>query len=646
MNNLFEQYGIKDVADVTLYAIELDENDDEVYIPVLYLDTLKVSTVEESKSTASAQGGIGNPKLITWDYGKDITVTLEDALFTPASSSMNWGAKLGAKKLQLHLRHFFDRNKDLGPPDNCLRTAILTAEQLTDFMIIPDRWPMYEEMQSSNKAAGYVGGTSIYCWMISGVISSDDDRTRVRVKDLLLFYREQTQKWYFFNGRGYIDQFEREEPTQSYMQKQYNAIGYQYGREVFDWIKENIAGNNSEEKTWTEYEPVAIATMGEWGNPSGAHYGEDVLFLTQNLYVDGYRDGCDSNKMYGDISEEEAREIDLNKYLPYRYFANIGVEYNTNVVPPQDTIFSIDTAFKEVYFVDKMEKIIANRTFCIDADINTAHGNYRYLDKYSRTPLTVFIDPMTMNPYQPNTYEYIRESGQRITGNLTVIKQGSIYYKWTRSKATKNRSLGKQLIIDAQHFPGTYRLVGETSIRNRWGYDEEYQFEIPLCKLSADNKFNLSASGEPTVFNMKLTAMRREDGVMMKLTSYSLLERQCPCDVDRRNIDQYTSPNPDLVPAPYDGDTDVDLELTINATSPRDIACEILGTDDHNNIGWKKVNKEIPTAPNEVSVQISGEITDYSIDTSIKQRRKYNGQVLQPDQYTVTVAGSEEDEHI
>lgn len=25
MNNIFEQYGIKDVAEVTLYAIELDE---------------------------------------------------------------------------------------------------------------------------------------------------------------------------------------------------------------------------------------------------------------------------------------------------------------------------------------------------------------------------------------------------------------------------------------------------------------------------------------------------------------------------------------------------------------------------------------------------------------------------------------------
>lgn len=97
--NIFEQYGIKEVADVTLYAIELDENDDEIYIPVLYMDTLKVSTVEESSSQANAQGGIGNPKLITWDYGKDITVTLEDALFTPASASMNWGGKLGVKGL-------------------------------------------------------------------------------------------------------------------------------------------------------------------------------------------------------------------------------------------------------------------------------------------------------------------------------------------------------------------------------------------------------------------------------------------------------------------------------------------------------------------------------------------------------------------
>jgi hypothetical protein len=46
--NIFEQYGIKEVMDACLYAIELDENENEIYVPVLYLDTLKVSTVEQS----------------------------------------------------------------------------------------------------------------------------------------------------------------------------------------------------------------------------------------------------------------------------------------------------------------------------------------------------------------------------------------------------------------------------------------------------------------------------------------------------------------------------------------------------------------------------------------------------------------------
>lgn len=35
---------------------------------VMYLDTLKVSTVETTAQNASAQGGWGNPKLVTWDF--------------------------------------------------------------------------------------------------------------------------------------------------------------------------------------------------------------------------------------------------------------------------------------------------------------------------------------------------------------------------------------------------------------------------------------------------------------------------------------------------------------------------------------------------------------------------------------------------
>jgi hypothetical protein len=58
--NIFEQYGIKEVADCTLYAIECDKYGDEIYIPIMYFDTLKVSTVEEATSQVSARGGRGN----------------------------------------------------------------------------------------------------------------------------------------------------------------------------------------------------------------------------------------------------------------------------------------------------------------------------------------------------------------------------------------------------------------------------------------------------------------------------------------------------------------------------------------------------------------------------------------------------------
>ena len=84
MANILDQYGIKEVADVTLYDLSTN-------LPVLFLDTLKVSTIEQTAEQAEARGGKGNSPLIIWDYGKEITVTLEDALFTPKSMQVMFG---------------------------------------------------------------------------------------------------------------------------------------------------------------------------------------------------------------------------------------------------------------------------------------------------------------------------------------------------------------------------------------------------------------------------------------------------------------------------------------------------------------------------------------------------------------------------
>ena len=93
--NIFDKYGIKEVANVYFEALE-DDPKSNVYKGdiVLFLDTLKTSTIETSAEQTDARGGWGNPKLITWDYGKEITVTLTDALISLESLRFMMGGAI------------------------------------------------------------------------------------------------------------------------------------------------------------------------------------------------------------------------------------------------------------------------------------------------------------------------------------------------------------------------------------------------------------------------------------------------------------------------------------------------------------------------------------------------------------------------
>lgn len=97
--NIFERYGIKEVANVYFEALADEELANiKTGDIVLYLDTLKVSTVETTAENVSAQGGWGNPKLVTWDYGKDINVTLEDAVISWEEMRILMGAQMFTEK--------------------------------------------------------------------------------------------------------------------------------------------------------------------------------------------------------------------------------------------------------------------------------------------------------------------------------------------------------------------------------------------------------------------------------------------------------------------------------------------------------------------------------------------------------------------
>jgi len=88
---ILDKYAIKEVADVMFY--ELDSKG-APSAPVLYLDTLKTSTLSQSSETVDARGGKGNVKLLTWDTNKELTLELTDALFSAKSLGIMFGGTM------------------------------------------------------------------------------------------------------------------------------------------------------------------------------------------------------------------------------------------------------------------------------------------------------------------------------------------------------------------------------------------------------------------------------------------------------------------------------------------------------------------------------------------------------------------------
>ena len=198
---------------------------------------------------------------------------------------------------------------------------------------------------------------------------------------------------------------------------------------------------------------------------------------------------------------------------------------NYNNFNLSDTIYPIDYGIKNATVFDRIEKCTAKRDFAINFDQNLYSYNCSQLQQYKNKSLSYFINPMTTKPYECNCQEFTKSDGTKVYGDLVLIRKNQIYYKWTRDVARPHQSLGQQIIVDTKHYPGCFRLVGETrSRRYQDGVDERFQFEIPLCKLNSSNSFTFAAEGEPTTYNMSFKALRNSEGVLMKLTQYEVKE--------------------------------------------------------------------------------------------------------------------------
>lgn len=175
--NLLQQYGIKEVADFQLYTINADGTPGK---PVLYLDTLKVSTVETTAQTADARGGKGNPKLVSWDYSKDITLSLEDALFSPKSMAvmLGNGSVTGQATGTVERLYKFTASGTTAPTSIKLELN-RTGRGVVDTTVIMSGTPSGDEIAFASTSASLVGvfngdGTEITTSDSSSISSLSD----------------------------------------------------------------------------------------------------------------------------------------------------------------------------------------------------------------------------------------------------------------------------------------------------------------------------------------------------------------------------------------------------------------------------------------------------------------------------------------
>lgn len=446
--NLFDKYGIKQVADVTFYSIERI-GDEEIYTPVLFLDSLKVSTLEKTNEKVSANGGKGNKKLISWSFGKEITLNLEDALFSPASMSLIWGGQLNAK---------------LSP-----YTSVIAKINIAN---------KYGKLNYSVKAYPSPALTNEE-WEIV-YKAATDAHLRVGTDDNNSVYWEQ----YYNKNTEYIEE-NRTELRKRYLKRLWYVS---YPQELKDAAP-------------TEMLPKEYGEMEE---------------------SDGWNEWLNSQQAMPDVI--------VNKILSY--------------INELKKVSTIETQIHNTDCIDRFEKcVVKNKEGLVISTSEQKKNLLRYYQNDTSGSYIIYYDAKTMLPLLninddgliqgwdcKNHFdsEYDKNFDGVADEDEFKLKMGTVYYKWSRTvkqSEDMDTTLGKTFIIDADTFPGVYKITGETSIRDqKTQRDIKYKFTIFRATVSTDTSITLTADGDPSVFNMSVDVLVPPNDIQMELESFDVEE--------------------------------------------------------------------------------------------------------------------------
>lgn len=92
-----KKFGTYEVMDCTVFDTVTNR-------PVLHLDTLKVSSLENTSQQYSIRGGKGNAEILVFDFGKESTLRLQDALLSTRSFELLSGQAVQSGSATVHMR--------------------------------------------------------------------------------------------------------------------------------------------------------------------------------------------------------------------------------------------------------------------------------------------------------------------------------------------------------------------------------------------------------------------------------------------------------------------------------------------------------------------------------------------------------------
>lgn len=627
--NIFNKYGIREVADVVLYSITR-VGTEEFYLPVLYLDTLKVSALEKSVTATPAYGGKGNSKIFSWNYDKEIKLKLEDALFSNTSLDMamngvvaqkmsNWTSAIA----KLTVANKYGRKN--------YSIKAYPSPEITD-----DEWeiiyrctekagfdPRTGNIWSANEKIGTNRLDSTNHTMKFTYSENDEDNTMVAENRWLLksnYYRRTQKTPHSRDLSPFFDiNEEKYESVSIVLKERDGSNGYLTEKELADKYAKNLTIESSNYVVITyvlKEDPTKEVHVIEDPNLYLHYVIEKRVtgpFATQCFITTGNA-AADSelvlllSDLFTGYNKEDTTTVPtyevgddfLLTHLPYFIFPNyledaIGdlcwcdMRDKIDLAMPQEVIDYIAeeiTDFThtgrivndlyEIQTIDRFERCVVKDRQGLKIDLQEQMKNIKKMYADEKSPWTVFYDIKTMLPFMdarilndkitkqkcvrvysekaPKTIEcfeaiksyltlqypkdwiddlelkdiVINKITQRdsesnyhyvyfnvLKREYITLKYGTLYLKRNRTIDEDNNDitfLGTELSIDNDTFSGEYMIVGETVIKNqKTGKDEQFQFIINRATLSAQQKLNLQAKGEPSTFTLDVAVLKPYD---------------------------------------------------------------------------------------------------------------------------------------